>query len=761
MSSPSRPGNGCVDDLLRLPLVLILLGCSFFALPARGAHALPDAGVFTVNSGLDDVTADTNLTLREAVLLANGGTGAGGLNRALTAGEKAQLSGCTYSGGLITGGCGGGVADTIHYAAGMTRTVLAATLPVFTDNATTLWPATRIELDFSGATGPDYAGIKLQGADIVIGNLAIVNIAAPADGVQISGLRAIVRDNYIGTRPGRSGCAADNVAYRNNVGVLFLATVPAAADANYLFGNVIGCSNYVGIEVLATDFARIGLDAGGAAMPNQIGVSGPTEDPVPNASHGILVIGSSGGSPVGSRSGVIAYNTIAGNGGIGISLNGTGANDITGVALNTIRANYIGYRPLTGLPLGNGAEGIALSGGANTNLIGGFSDADANVITSNKHSGISIDNSNYNGIAGNDIGVYDPLTTTLGNLQYGVSLANARNNYIGGFAFIGVSVRGNVIGSNKSGGVLIVGGSGNRVIANQIGVANGLVRPNFGEGVRMIQTGGNWIGGDSSAADGNTIGYNTANGIRMELSVTTTLVAGNVITANSGYGVTIENSGTLNTIGAVGYTNTIAANGLGGILFAKVSGNVAHFNRIEKNLFAGISLVYTSTTNLVTSTLLMQNGLDGIVSDPSAVGNQWSRLSASQNGGLGIDVMSTGQYVDSVNIGPLAITAARYNGASMDVSGVGTASSGAVSARVEVYAMDVYRDPSGYGEGKTYLGAANTNAGGAWSITVPGHWPCVTAFETVSTTGLQGTISQSGEFALNACVGAWLPVLFR
>jgi hypothetical protein len=108
------------------------------------------------------------------------------------------------------------------------------------------------------------------------------------------------------------------VAYRNDVGVLFLATVPASADANYLFGNVIGCSNYVGIEVVATDFARIGLDAGGAALPNQIGVSGPTEDPVPNASHGILVIGSSGSSPVGSRSGVIAYNTIAGNGGIGI-----------------------------------------------------------------------------------------------------------------------------------------------------------------------------------------------------------------------------------------------------------------------------------------------------------------------------------------------------------------------------------------------------------------------------------------------------------
>jgi hypothetical protein len=107
--------------ILIVGLGLVALAFTLFgSVSPELAHAAPPSaplgGTFTVNSSSDDTLPDGYLTLREAIMLANGGTGASGLNRALTSGEKAQLSGCIINGSnLITGGCGGGFADTIYF----------------------------------------------------------------------------------------------------------------------------------------------------------------------------------------------------------------------------------------------------------------------------------------------------------------------------------------------------------------------------------------------------------------------------------------------------------------------------------------------------------------------------------------------------------------------------------------------------------------------------------------------------------------------
>ena len=122
-------------------LLLIVLMGLLFTLAGPGA-ALAN-GTFTVNSSGDGNTSDAFLTLREAIALANGGTGGtDGLGRTLTNGEKAQISGgCTFGGGdndwTITGGCGAGVFDTILFDPAITQVDLTeiGVLPI-TDNGT-------------------------------------------------------------------------------------------------------------------------------------------------------------------------------------------------------------------------------------------------------------------------------------------------------------------------------------------------------------------------------------------------------------------------------------------------------------------------------------------------------------------------------------------------------------------------------------------------------------------------------------------------
>jgi uncharacterized repeat protein (TIGR01451 family) len=96
-------------------LILILtMAISPFVI--SGAYA----ATLTVNCAADNTTRDTCLTLREALLIARGGTGPQGLNRSLHPGESGQIAGATFSGPFgiqqIASGAGAGYQDTIVFA---------------------------------------------------------------------------------------------------------------------------------------------------------------------------------------------------------------------------------------------------------------------------------------------------------------------------------------------------------------------------------------------------------------------------------------------------------------------------------------------------------------------------------------------------------------------------------------------------------------------------------------------------------------------
>ncbi|HMN29010.1 MAG TPA: hypothetical protein PKE45_12735, partial [Caldilineaceae bacterium] len=138
--------------MILIPLLALLA-------PAKPVYANPDTpsagGTFVVGlSNEDNNQADIGLTLREALLLARGGTGPNGLNRGLDIGETLGVSGCHMGidGGsgkaVILDGCGEGVVDTIKFSTygGYDVFEVHATLPAISDSAPTIIDGTGASL---------------------------------------------------------------------------------------------------------------------------------------------------------------------------------------------------------------------------------------------------------------------------------------------------------------------------------------------------------------------------------------------------------------------------------------------------------------------------------------------------------------------------------------------------------------------------------------------------------------------------------------
>src|SRR5262249_53741005 len=155
-----------------------------------------------------------------------------------------------------------------------------------------------------------------------------------------------------------------------------------------------------------------------------------------------------------------ARNVISGNVGIGVRIvdNGTTGNVVLG--------NYIGTNSTGMAALGNGAEGVVISGGDGTaNTVGGLTTEARNVISATRDNGISIFSTGEtaNVVQGNYIGTDAAGTSALGNASHGV-FVYASNALIGGTS----PAARNLISGNGGSGVRIEGPNsiGNQVQGN-------------------------------------------------------------------------------------------------------------------------------------------------------------------------------------------------------------------------------------------------------------------------------------------------------
>jgi hypothetical protein len=216
--------------VLLLPVLAAV--AALLALPSTPVQG---ASTMTVDSTFDSNNNDTQLTLREAILLANGGIGAGGLNRALNAGEADNVSGVP----------GAASADTIIFASTVFPTgspvsvTLGNFLPALTGGNDTVTGAGAgvIVRGIETRTIPCFT---LNSNNNSIFNLAITDCQS---GISVNGSSNIIGNPNLG-----------NTIYDSDFGV----TLNAAATSNQVRGNKIG-----------TDSAGAAVHADG---PNVVGV---------------------------------------------------------------------------------------------------------------------------------------------------------------------------------------------------------------------------------------------------------------------------------------------------------------------------------------------------------------------------------------------------------------------------------------------------------------------------------------------------------
>lgn len=315
----------------------------------HNASAAPQTtgGTFVVSTYEDDNSpAYDGLTLREAILIANGGTGADGLDRHINDQEKAQLQGCTFDGAInnwtITGGCGKGFTDTIQFNIPSVHPIKWATTPPAVTEPTIIDAFSQPGAHANTAKKGDNAvrkilldannsyGFYLKGGYSTIRGFEITHFMT---GIYVTDVgNNHIEGNFIhGADLSSTGVQLHWGSF-NVVGGVTPAARNVLSDANYgmrveqwssfnqVQGNLIGTdlsgrhalgNTVMGIELTNTTFNLIGGET--ASAGNVIAF---------NAGQGIRVEYASSGNN-------IRHNSIFSNGTLGVDLGADGvtAND--------------------------------------------------------------------------------------------------------------------------------------------------------------------------------------------------------------------------------------------------------------------------------------------------------------------------------------------------------------------------------------------------------------------------------------------------
>ena len=397
--------------LLAAGVLIALLGSP----PPRSARA---AGTFTVNSYADNENYDSVLTLREALLVANGSISMG-----LTDGEKAQLGGCIFAGSSgnwrITGGCGAGIADTINFS---------YPTGVITLGTTTLPPVND--------TAPTY----IYGPNTTTEEIAIDGQNLPAG----SAILTISSDN---------NAVYYSLAFRDSPAVgIFISGSHNLVKQTHIYGN-----DSYGLEIDGGDFNEINEnELGFRALADPTACVPATVNSISN----ILVTD-------GAESNTLIYNTAVCSP-IGIALSGAATSS------NTLQRNTIGVWYKSGFrSMGNNFAGIGVLAGSHgnqlfNNMIGRNQDgivitgsgSNANVITNNQIGKISPFNvpNTRNGIL---IDAGTQATQVLNNL---IALNLGAGVVVSGTGAGGHLIQDNMIEHNGAEGVLLRGSTSNNTL---------------------------------------------------------------------------------------------------------------------------------------------------------------------------------------------------------------------------------------------------------------------------------------------------------
>lgn len=338
-----------------------------------------------------------------------------------------------------------------------------------------------------------------------------------------------IRGNYVGT-------TIDGLSALPNAqgGVSLAGSSAIVGGTNDASRNVISGNAGFGVDISTP------LGIGNTVLGNFIGVDVNGDLPLANTIGVLIKTGASGNTIGGTAAG--ARNIISGNSSYGIQLDSVNSNFIQG--------NYIGTDDDGTSLISNTTTGIYVSD-SNNNVIGGTTNEARNVIVG------SGDNiwilggaaSNGNRVEGNFIGLDATGNAALeGSTIYQVRISGGSGHFIGGsIPGAGNRIAGDSIVPGDY-AVALVGTNNNRVQGNTIGLrANGTIANGADIGI-LINGGstGNLIGSDGlgvNEADERNIISGNAIGVQIQSGTTTNnMVAGNYIGTNVAGSAAIPNS---------------------------------------------------------------------------------------------------------------------------------------------------------------------------------------------------------------------------
>ncbi len=535
------------------------------------------------------------------------------------------------------------------------------------DSATTNTIGGPTPADRNVISGNSYAGVAINNPmsnnNVVLGNYI---------GTNMHGLTRIdTISNYYGI--------AINESPSNILGGA------SAAARNLISGN-----REAGIAMLGAGSRNTSIKG------NYIGTNVLGMDSIPNA-NGILISGSPaniiGGAAVGERN-IISGNRLAG---IAMAYSGTRG--------NIIKGNYIGV-DISGTQILSNYAGIYLKSNANSNIIGGSTAGERNVISGNLEMGLCIETSDSNSILGNYIG---PDATGSGALRLSNDTlvqanglyfnANARYNTAGGYN----PGEGNVISGNRVYGHDIYGNSSyNATIGNYIGVdasgtvampnatgicvdggsnhnpfINNVISGNRAYGMFIVTTGsnynelrGNRIGTNAAGTDTipNQCGLLLGGGTKYNVIGGSNAADRNLFSGNRFDGILVADTGTMynNILGNYIGTDVSGTSALPnkiGIGFAtRATQNTVDNNVISGNRHIGMILYEGCNSNMIyrnkigiradESGALANHGA-GVVLSKSCRGNSIGGSGLGNviayNDTVGVVIMDTGSYYNKIS----------------------------------------------------------------------------------------------------------------
>jgi hypothetical protein len=448
---------------------------------------------------------------------------------------------------------------------------------------------------------------------------------------------------------------------------------------------------------------------------NFIGTDSSGKKALPNTGIAVFVL--EGGTNTIGGMVPAARNIISGNNDTGIELRSSGTR---------IQGNFIGVDATGTNALGNGARGITLVFD-DGNIVGGTNSGAHNVISANAADGIFIGSGRHL-VQGNFIGTDATGTKALGNGGNGVALGNgASGNTIGG----ATRAARNIISDNPGDGVSILYlASSNKVQGNFIGTdATGTIAmPNGTRGV-FTDGIGTLIGGAAATSGlppGNLISGNTECGVQLGFNAQSTLVQGNIIGADIAGTASIRN-------------------GRDGVMVEFQAGSVANVggtssgegNLIAFNGGSGVAISEATAGSITTNVPVLGNSIFA-------------------NAGLGIafvlpalgPILTTNDLCDADN-GPNRLqNFPVLTNVSVDLGGV-TIQGFLASAPHKTYRLEFFanttRDPTGFGEGETFIGATDVSTGAecgtGFSVTLSASVPC-RFLATATATDPEGNTSE-------------------